>query len=47
VPSDEMDELISEINAADLGWKASTCKLQKSHVDYGKGEDCFENDNLL
>ena len=42
-----MDELISEINAADLGWKASTCKLQKSHVDYGKGEDCFENYNLL
>jgi hypothetical protein len=42
-----MDELISEINAADLGWKASTCKLQKSHVDYGKGEDCLENDSLL
>ena len=26
---------------------ASTCKLQKSHVDYGKGEDCLENDSLL
>jgi len=27
VPSDEMDLLISTINAANLGWKASTCKL--------------------
>jgi hypothetical protein len=26
-PSDEMDLLISAINAADLGWKANTCKL--------------------
>lgn len=37
VPSDEMDLLISTINKADLGWKASTCKLQKHHQDYGKG----------
>ena len=42
VPSDEMDLLISTINAANLGWKASTCKLQKSHQDYGKGENCDE-----
>lgn len=40
VPSDEMDLLISTINNADLGWKASTCKLQKHHADYGKGETC-------
>jgi hypothetical protein len=25
-PSDEMDLLITEINAQDLGWKADTCK---------------------
>jgi hypothetical protein len=35
-PSDEMDLLISEINASDLGWKADTCKYQKSHPLYGK-----------
>jgi len=37
VPSDEMDLLISTVNQANLGWKASTCKLQKHHKDYGKG----------
>jgi len=46
VPSDEMDLLISTINKADLGWKASTCKLQKHHQDYGKGQNC-DNDELL
>lgn len=33
-PSDQMDVLISSINANDLGWKADTCKLQKHHPDY-------------
>lgn len=46
VPSDEMDLLISTINSADLGWKASTCKLQKHHQDYGKGETC-DNDLVM
>ena len=41
-----MDLLISTINSADLGWKASTCKLQKHHADYGKGENC-EQDLLM
>lgn len=41
-----MDLLISTINNADLGWKASTCKLQKHHSDYGKGENCA-GDELL
>lgn len=40
-----MDLLISTINNADLGWKASTCKLQKHHTDYGKGETC--DDELI
>jgi len=35
-PSDEMDLMISEINDADLGWKADTCKYQKNHELYGK-----------
>lgn len=35
-PSDEMDVFISEVNKADLGWKADTCKYQKSHPLYGK-----------
>ena len=35
-PSDEMDILISAVNAADLGWKADVCKYQKSHPNYGK-----------
>lgn len=35
-PSDEMDLMISEINDADLGWKADTCKYQKHHELYGK-----------
>ena len=34
-PSDEMDLLISEINKSDLGWKADTCKYQKTHPLYG------------
>jgi len=38
-----MDLLISTINSADLGWKASTCKLQKHHANYGKGETCDED----
>lgn len=47
VPSDEMDLLISTINSADLGWKASTCKLQKSHKDYGKGQNCEDDEMLM
>lgn len=35
-PSDEMDLLISAVNAADLGWKADVCKYQKTHPNYGK-----------
>ena len=35
-PSDEMDLLISAVNAADLGWKADVCKYQKTHPKYGK-----------
>lgn len=34
VPSDEMDLLIQTINENDFGWKADTCKLQKSHKMY-------------
>ena len=34
-PSDEMDILISEVNEADLGWKADVCKYQKHHAKYG------------
>jgi hypothetical protein len=41
-----MDLLISTVNQANLGWKASTCKLQKHHKDYGKGQNC-EDDELL
>jgi len=29
-----MDVLISSINAADIGWKADTCKLQSHHENY-------------
>lgn len=47
VPSDEMDLLISTVNQANLGWKASTCKLQKSHKDYGKGQNCEDDDLLM
>lgn len=47
VPSDEMDLLISTINQADLGWKASTCKLQKHHKDYAKGQNCEDDDMLM
>ena len=39
-----MDLLISMVNAGNLGWKASTCKLQKHHNDYGKGENCDNNE---
>ena len=46
VPNDEMDLLISAVNQANLGWKASTCKLQKSHKDYGKDQIC-EDENAL
>ena len=34
-PSDEMDLMISAVNDADLGWKADTCKYQKTHPKYG------------
>jgi len=30
-----MDILISEVNEADLGWKADVCKYQKHHALYG------------
>jgi len=30
-----MDVLISNINEADLGWKADVCKYQKHHALYG------------
>ena len=35
IPSDDMDLLISTINDMDLGWKADTCKYQKTHSSYG------------
>ena len=44
-PSDEMDLLISAVNAADLGWKADVCKYQKTHPNYGK--HCEEEALLL
>ena len=34
-PSDEMDLMIEAVNAADLGWKADTCKYQRTHAKYG------------
>lgn len=34
-PSDEMDLMIEAVNAADLGWKADTCKYQRTHANYG------------
>mmetsp|Transcript_10052 Transcript_10052/g.15333 ORF Transcript_10052/g.15333 Transcript_10052/m.15333 type:complete len:129 (-) Transcript_10052:849-1235(-) len=34
VPSDEMDLLIATINQGNFGWKADTCKLQKTHAMY-------------
>ena len=40
-----MDLLITEINTSDLGWKADTCKYQKSHPLYGK--DCGSHDKTL
>ena len=52
-PSDEMDLLISEINSSNLGWKADTCKYQKTHPLYGKHCDALnlaqvdEDTNLL
>mmetsp|Transcript_8594 Transcript_8594/g.13307 ORF Transcript_8594/g.13307 Transcript_8594/m.13307 type:complete len:180 (+) Transcript_8594:557-1096(+) len=50
-PSDEMDLLISTLNEADLGWKADTCKLSKSHSKYGHGQACggdkLEEQSLL
>jgi hypothetical protein len=44
-PSDEMDLLISAVNAADLGWKADICKYQKTNPSYGK--HCEEEEALL
>ena len=38
-----MDVLISTVNAADIGWKADTCKLQKTHHMY----DCNGDAELL
>ena len=35
VASDETDKAISFINSQNLGWKADTCKLQKTHPEYG------------
>lgn len=35
VPTDETDLLIQTINEMDLGWKADTCKYQKTHSNYG------------
>ena len=40
-PSDEMDLLIDEVNAADLGWKADVCKYQKHHAKYGSHCDAL------
>jgi hypothetical protein len=34
-PSDETDLLISTINSNDLGFKADTCKYQRSHENFG------------
>jgi len=34
-PSNDQDLLITEINDLNLGWRADTCKLQKTHPDYG------------
>lgn len=42
-PSDEMDLMIEAVNAADLGWKADTCKYQRSHANYG---DHCDNDKV-
>jgi len=42
VPSDETDLLISVINEMDLGWKADTCKYQKSHDKYGSHCESLE-----
>jgi hypothetical protein len=39
-----MDILISEVNEADLGWKADVCKYQKHHAKYGAHCD---NENVL
>jgi C1A family cysteine protease len=30
-PSPELDQLISYVNSKDLGWKANTCLLSKTH----------------
>jgi hypothetical protein len=52
-PSDEMDLLISSVNSLDLGWKADTCKYQKTHPLYGKQchilslAQVSDEDNLL
>lgn len=52
-PSDEMDLLISAVNDADLGWKADTCKYQKTHAKYGAHCDSkvnlaqVKNDDLV
>jgi hypothetical protein len=35
VASNENDLMIQTINDLDLGWKADTCKLTKSHANYG------------
>lgn len=43
-PSDEMDLMIEAVNAADLGWKADTCKYQRTHAKYG--DHCDNNDKV-
>ena len=45
VASDETDRAISFINSQNLGWKADTCKLQKSHPEYGP--HCLQNYHAL
>jgi hypothetical protein len=45
-PSDEMDLMIEAVNAADLGWKADTCKYQRSHANYGSHCDNSDRVNL-
>ena len=37
-----MDLLITTMNDGDFGFKMDTCKLQKHHLRYGEGQNCFE-----
>lgn len=48
VPSDETDLLIETLNSSNLGWKADTCKLSKTHKQYGVGsENCNSGNTLM